>query len=240
MEQVIRFFEGGSPAAIVVLFALVIAVSAFLILLTRAFRQGREISIWPPRIGPKPDRPQAQDGVAGRQELSASAASPCSGDQVAAICYRRLPTGAIEFLLVSTKVSHGEWEEGKPARWLFPKKTLTAGDLADLSALAENAASDEGGVRGKVQRRSFLQTIHHEGGERIRLWNYLLEVDESVLQKDSNGRPIKPLGVKRLWKWYSRDAAFRAVADLRTQGRHVSNRDELRKVISEADRISAM
>jgi hypothetical protein len=143
-------------------------------------------------------------------------------------------------VLVSTKASHGEWEEGKPARWLFPKKKLSAGDLANLSALAEYVALDEAGVRGKVQQTFFLQTIHHEDGERIRLWNYLLEVDESVLQKDSNGRPIKPPGVKRLWKWYSRDAAFRAVADLRTQGRHASNREELRNVISEADRILAM
>src|SRR5438093_8238499 len=112
MEQVIRFFEGGSPAAIVALFALGIIMSALLILLIRAFIQGREISLGPLRFGPKPDRPQAQDSVVGRQEPSASAVSPCPGDQVAAICYRRLPTGAIEFLLISTKASHGEWEEG--------------------------------------------------------------------------------------------------------------------------------
>jgi len=100
MQPIIEFLQSGSRAAYVVLFALVIGMSALLILLIRAFREGREIIIWPPRIGPKPDRPHAQDGVARKQEHSAKAESPCPGDQVVAVCYRRLPTGAIEFLLV--------------------------------------------------------------------------------------------------------------------------------------------
>jgi 8-oxo-dGTP pyrophosphatase MutT (NUDIX family) len=88
--------------------------------------------------------------------------------RVAAVCYRRVASGA-EFLLVGTK--------SYPA-WTFPKGKIDAEDGGDPRAAVAREAREEAGVTGRAASRPLTRYRYPAGeGQEHLVDAYLLEVD---------------------------------------------------------------
>lgn len=74
---------------------------------------------------------------------------------VAAICYRVLANGKVEFLLVRTRAG----------RWTFPKGGMD-GDR-DAAAAAAREAYEEAGVLGRIEPQPFTGYLHCKDGNTV-------------------------------------------------------------------------
>ncbi len=73
MSELFKWLSANPTAANVFLYLAATVISSFLILFLAAFFQGREISLWPPKIGPKPVKPP--------QKISDPAADPAAAKE---------------------------------------------------------------------------------------------------------------------------------------------------------------
>jgi serine/threonine-protein kinase len=72
MQDFFQWLSGSSVATGVVVAAFGVLVLAVIALYLLAFLQGRDVSFWPPKIGPRPSRPSTNDG----QDTPVTPASP--------------------------------------------------------------------------------------------------------------------------------------------------------------------
>ena len=77
MSDFIKFLSGGSWQAVVAMVLIVLVVAAIVLVLIMAFRQGREVSLWPPKFGPRLSGSESQ-----ARAVSAKVISPRSGASV--------------------------------------------------------------------------------------------------------------------------------------------------------------
>ena len=134
---------------------------------------------------------------------------PKPGDQVAAICYRRVPSG-VEFCFI--KSSSG--------RRIFPKGKVEEGERPWDSAARE--AKEEAGVLGTVVEQP-LTTFWYDRpkrGTHEMVTAYLLEVVVSEVLSEKGRKP----------KWWDLDRALEKLS----KKKHADNADELKRVLKEA------
>lgn len=128
---------------------------------------------------------------------------------VAAVCYRVLPDGEIEFLLVRTR----------SGRWTFPKGGIDGDPSAAAAAARE--AYEEAGVLGRVELRSFAGYLHAKGGRVVhRVAAHLCE----VLRQE------KPSESYRAPTWFSPDKAKRRLREHRRE----AYGNELERIVDSA------
>jgi len=135
--------------------------------------------------------------------------------QVAAVCYRRRRQ-TIEFLLV--QASNG-------GKWTFPKGAPIASMSHSQSAQKE--ASEEAGVRGRIEPRHFHLYLHSKGvfwkppGVReFVVKAFLIEIEEEGLPHEAERNPT----------WFLADNARQILA----KGREVKYAAEIQSVIDRA------
>ena len=134
---------------------------------------------------------------------------PKPGDQVAAVCYRRVPSG-IEFCLI--KSSSG--------RRIFPKGKVEEGERPWDSAARE--AKEEAGVLGTVVEQP-LATFWYDRpkrGTHEMVTAYLLEVVVSEGLREKGRKP----------KWWDLEKALEKLS----KKKQADNADELKRVLKEA------
>ena len=119
--------------------------------------------------------------------------------RVAAVCYRRTPSGP-EFLLVRT------WD----GEWTFPKGMIDEG-FTETQA-AELEAWEEGGVRGQIEPQPFTDYIHavkKSSAAEVHVTAYLLEVLSEEPPPETHRKP----------RWFAPAAAKQALAKGRSATR---------------------
>ena len=131
------------------------------------------------------------------------------GDQVAAICYRRVSSG-VEFCFI--KSSSG--------RRIFPKGKVEEGERPWDSAARE--AKEEAGVLGTVAQQP-LTTFWYDRpkrGTHELVTAYLLEVVVSEVRSEKGRKP----------KWWDLEKALEKLS----KKKQADNADELKRVLEEA------
>ena len=139
----------------------------------------------------------------------ARSSEPQPGDQVAAICYRRVSSG-VEFCFI--KSSSG--------RRIFPKGKVEEGERPCDSAARE--AKEEAGVLGTVVEQP-LTTFWYDRpkrGTHETVTAYLLEVVVSEVLREKGRKP----------KWWSLERALEKLS----KKKQADNADELKRVLKEA------
>jgi len=127
---------------------------------------------------------------------------------VAAVCYRRKPNGAVEFLLVRTRTG----------RWTFPKGGVDGDPSAAAAAARE--AYEEAGVRGRVEPLAFACYLHSKNCDAHTVDAHLCEVLHLETPRERYRTP----------RWFS---AEKAKQRLREQ-RPVPYAAELERVVDDA------
>jgi ADP-ribose pyrophosphatase YjhB (NUDIX family) len=174
----------GNPY-ILIPFCILVFLSVLLVGL--AFYQGREISIWPPKIGPKP------------LAIKANIALNSINEQAAAVCYRKNKMKT-EYLLVQTS--------GR--RWTFPKGRIIGSEAHSM--VAEKNALEEAGVVGAIQKSPFCTYRHWKQelkitqGQEYLVYAFLLEVSKQQ----------EPIEEHRYPTWFTHQKAAEALAEKRT------------------------
>jgi 8-oxo-dGTP pyrophosphatase MutT (NUDIX family) len=163
-------------------------VFALMMIYIIAFSQGREISFWPPKIGPKPT-------VALTKITDASIVK----QQAAAFCHRKIK-GKSEVLLVQTS--------GR--RWTFPKGRIK--DTSDPARVAEINALEEAGVAGPIDSVPFYRFKHWKQELKVNDGEeYLVDVFFLRVEKQ-----ITPIEEHRSPTWFSFSKAIKALSEKRT------------------------
>lgn len=148
-------------------------------------------------------------GLEAHLTTDARFSEPKPGDQVAAVCYRRAPSG-IEYCLI--KSSSG--------RRIFPKGKVEVGERPWDSAARE--AKEEAGVLGTVVEQP-LTTFWYDRpkrGTHEMVTAYLLEVVVSQGLREKGRKP----------KWWDLEKALEKLS----KKKQADNADELKRVLKEA------
>ncbi len=129
---------------------------------------------------------------------------------VAAVCYRRLEDGEIEFLLVRTRAG----------RWTFPKGGVDGDRTAAAAAARE--AYEEAGVRGQVESVAFTWYLHSKKRDAHTVNAHLCEVTELEMPREAYRAP----------HWFSAEKAKKRLREERQS----PYAEELERVVDHAVR----
>lgn len=138
----------ATPWLIIVVMTLILFLCGVIIV---AMKQGRELSFWPPKIGPRNVSEHAQNSSAA----APLEPTPSKNLGAACICYM-IESGEPKILLVRTSAR----------RWTFPKGRVDKDDLP--IEVARRSALEEGGCIGTILEPSVGQYRHRKQDLKLR------------------------------------------------------------------------
>lgn len=175
MAESIKLFL-ATPWLIAVVVALILFLCGVVIV---ALMQGRELSFWPPKIGPKNVSEQIQKNAS---EMAPLKSTPSKKLGAACICYV-VENGETKILPVRTSAR----------RWTFPKGGVDKEDLP--IEVARRSALEEGGCIGTILEPSVGQYLHrkqdlklHPVGEQL-IDVYLMKKERQIEAPEKHRDP---------------------------------------------------
>lgn len=171
MVEIIQLFN-SNPGLIAFVIGIVLFLCGVVIF---ALIQGRELTFWPPKIGPRIVSSPTQDN-------SAQSPSPSKNMAAACICYV-VENGETKILLVRTSAR----------RWTFPKGGVDKEDLP--IEVARRSALEEGGCIGTILEPIVGQYLHrkqdlklHPVGEQL-IDVYLMKKERQIEAPEKHRDP---------------------------------------------------